>query len=123
LALLCELGGNCGVGIDPSSVSGGVQSKAADKLTFIRDYYSERYAEHHGDLICCRHTLEHIHNTAEFISSIRRAIGNSKTETFFEVPDVPEFCVRLHSGIFTMNTAPTSILGPLHGYFATLDLR
>lgn len=89
LALLCELGHNYGVGIDPAYIEDRVRSKASDRLTFIRDYYSERYANYHGDLICCRHTLEHIPNTAEFLSSVRRAIGNRlDTIVFFEVPDV-----------------------------------
>jgi len=88
LALLCEIGSNQGVGIDPSTVSGGVQSKASDRLKFIRDYYSENYAKHLGDFICCRHTLEHISNTAEFINSVRSAIGTKNIYVFFEVPDV-----------------------------------
>ena len=89
LALLCELGHNYGVGIDPAYVEGRIQNKASDRLTFIRDYYSERYANYHGDLVCCRHTLEHIKNTAEFANSVRRAIGNRlDTVVFFEVPDV-----------------------------------
>jgi len=89
LTLLCELGHNYGVGIDPAYVKGRIHSEASDRLTFIRDYYSERYANYHGDLACCRHTLEHIHNTAEFVSSVRRAIGNRlDTIVFFEVPDV-----------------------------------
>ena len=89
LALLCELGNNAGVGIDPAYVSGRIQSKASNRLTFIRDYYSEQYAGYHGDLVCCRHTLEHIHNTSEFVSSVRHAIGNRlETIVFFEVPDV-----------------------------------
>jgi len=88
LALLCELGNNYGVGIDPSTVSGGVESKASERLVFIRDYYSERYAENLGDFICCRHTLEHIPNTAEFITSVRHAIVNNDVSVFFEVPDV-----------------------------------
>jgi SAM-dependent methyltransferase len=88
LALLCELGHNHGVGIDPAYIKDRIHSKASDRLTFIRDYYSERYANYHGDLICCRHTLEHIPNTAEFLSSVRRAIGNRlDTIVFFEVPD------------------------------------
>jgi hypothetical protein len=58
-------------------------------LTFIRDYYSEHYADYKVDLVCCRHTLEHIHNTAEFVNSLRSAIGNNlDTSIFFEVPDV-----------------------------------
>ena len=88
LALLCELGDNYGVGIDPSTVSGGVQSKAIDRMMFIKDYFSERYAEHLGDFVCCRHTLEHISPTAEFINSIRKSIGNKNTPVFFEVPDI-----------------------------------
>jgi len=89
LALLCELGHNYGVGIDPAYIKDRVHSKASDSLTFIQDYYSEKYANYHGDLICCRHTLEHIPNTAEFLSSVRCAIGNClDTIVFFEVPDV-----------------------------------
>ena len=88
LALLCELGDNYGVGIDPSTVSGGVQSKAIDRMIFIKDYFSERYAEHLGDFVCCRHTLEHISPTAEFISSVRKSIGDKNTPVFFEVPDI-----------------------------------
>jgi len=89
LMLLCELGHNRGVGIDPAYVKDRVHSEASDCLTFIKDYYSERYASYHGDLVVCRHTLEHIHNTARFVNSVRRAIGNRlDTIVFFEVPDV-----------------------------------
>jgi SAM-dependent methyltransferase len=88
LALLCELGNNSGVGIDPSTVSGGVQSKAIEKMIFIKDYFSERYADQLGDFVCCRHTLEHISPTAEFINSVRKSIGNKNTPVFFEVPDI-----------------------------------
>ena len=88
LLLLCELGNNRGVGIDPSAVPGRVESDAAVRVTFIQDYYSEKYAEHVGDFICCRHTLEHIQPTAEFISTVRRSIGNRTNVAFFlEIPD------------------------------------
>ncbi|MFA5364259.1 MAG: class I SAM-dependent methyltransferase, partial [Candidatus Bathyarchaeia archaeon] len=89
LASLCELGNNSGVGIDPAYIKDRVNTKTSDRLTFIQDYYSDKYDNHHGDLICCRHALEHIPNTAEFVSSVRRAIGNRlDTVVFFEVPDV-----------------------------------
>jgi len=88
LLLLCELGHNRGVGIDPSAVTGRVESDAADRVIFIQDYYSERYADYHGDLVCCRHTLEHIHPVAEFVGTIRRSIGDrTDTVVFFELPD------------------------------------
>jgi len=89
LTLLCELGNNSGVGIDPSFASGDVNGVVANRLTFIRDYFSTNHSEYNGDFICCRHTLEHIYNTAEFLTSIRLVIGDRlNTAIFFEVPDV-----------------------------------
>jgi SAM-dependent methyltransferase len=89
LRLLCELGQNRGIGIDPTYVPGRHNGSAPDRVTFIRDFYSERYANHVGDMICCRHTLEHIPDTAAFVDTVRRAIGeNTRTVVFFELPDV-----------------------------------
>jgi SAM-dependent methyltransferase len=89
LALLCQLGYNRGVGVDPSYVPGRLPSPAADRVTFIADFYSERYAYLAGDLVCCRHTLEHIERTREFVETIGRTLGErSQTVIFFEVPDV-----------------------------------
>jgi len=88
LALVCELGGNDGVGIDPTCVKERIKSSVADRITVIADYYSEKYAEHVGDLIMCRHTLEHIYRTSDFMSIIRRSIeGRDETAIFFEIPD------------------------------------
>jgi len=89
LASLCELGHNRGLGIDPAYTKGRIGSKVSDSLTFIKDYYSERYANYHGDLVCCRHTLEHIYDTPGFVGTVRSAIGDRlHTIVFFEVPDV-----------------------------------
>ena len=87
LLLLCELGNNYGVGIDPSVVPGRVNSEAANRVKFIRDYYGEHHAEYVGDFICCRHTLEHIQPTAEFISTVRKSIGDRQVPFFLEIPD------------------------------------
>jgi SAM-dependent methyltransferase len=88
LALLCELGNNYGVGIDPAYIKGRIKSKASNDLKFIRDYYSERYANFNEDFICCRHTLEHIPNTAKFVNIVRQSISDHlDTTVFFEVPD------------------------------------
>jgi len=89
LALICELGGNFGVGVDPSSATGDVKGGVSKNLTFINDYFSEKYANNIGDFVCCRHTLEHIHKTADFLNSVRKAVDNNlNTSVFFEVPDV-----------------------------------
>ena len=97
LFLLCELGNNRGVGIDPSAVPGRVTSEAAERVTFIQDYYSEKYTDQVGDFICCRHTLEHIQPTQEFVRTVRRSIGDREaavlrtdrpnTVVFFEIPE------------------------------------
>ena len=89
LALLCERGSNRGVGIDPTAIQERIVGPAAGRVRFIQDYYSERYADCHADIICCRHTLEHIEDTSEFLRTIRRSIGDRhETIVFFEVPDV-----------------------------------
>jgi SAM-dependent methyltransferase len=88
LLLLCELGRNRGVGIDPSVVPGRVESEAVERVTFIQDYYSENHAEYVGEFICCRHTLEHIRPTAELVQTVRKSIGDRQdTVVFFEIPD------------------------------------
>lgn len=89
LALLCELGGNSGVGFDPAYISGRIESEADDRITFIADYFSEDYANYEADFVCCKMTLEHIQDTAEFVSTVRRSIGDRmETNVFFQVPDV-----------------------------------
>ena len=76
------------MGIDPSKVSGNIESQVSSSLTFIRDYYSDRYADYLGDFVACRHTLEHIHETADFVNCLRQGInGKLNTVAFFEVPD------------------------------------
>jgi SAM-dependent methyltransferase len=87
LVLLCELGRNRGIGIDPAYVPERTDSKAAGRIRFIRDYYSESYVDLTADLVCCRHTLEHIPDVAGFIGLIRRSIADRQTPVFFEVPD------------------------------------
>jgi len=89
LTLLSELGENRGIGFDPAYVDGRNRSKARHQVTFIKDFYSEKYASYESDLVCCRMTLEHIHDTANFVSMVRRSIGNrTNTLLFFQVPDV-----------------------------------
>jgi SAM-dependent methyltransferase len=89
LTLLCELGGSHGVGFDPAYVGTRNQSEAAERITFIKDYYSEKYAGYHGDFVCCKMTLEHIPDVADFVSMVRRSLGDRlDTVVFFQVPDI-----------------------------------
>jgi SAM-dependent methyltransferase len=88
LGLMCELGDNQGIGIDPSYQPARTPPKMAARIRFIQDLYSEKYTNIACDCIMCRHTLEHIGQTHEFIAMIRRAIGDRKDITvLFELPD------------------------------------
>jgi SAM-dependent methyltransferase len=88
LQLLCETGGNRGVGFDPSYTPGrgGTGGSPAD-LRFVQDYYSEAHAGVPADLVCCRHALEHMARPVEFLRGLRRTIGERPTALFFEVPN------------------------------------
>ena len=89
LKLLCDIGQNQGVGFDPAYLPGRGEENFSDRVTFIKDYYSKRYSNYHGDMICCRMTLEHIHNPAELVNTVRLSIRDQKnTVVFFQVPDV-----------------------------------
>ena len=87
LPLLCRMGAKRAIGFDPAFVAERNPADGCD-IQFIADFYSDKYADYKADFICCKMTLEHIHNTFDFISGVRRAIGNSiDTRVFFQVPD------------------------------------
>ena len=89
LEIMCEAGDNDGVGIDPGCIPGRLKGPAASRVRFIRDLYSEQYTSLPADVVVCRHTLEHIQPTREFMRMLRRAIGNRPdTLVFLEVPDL-----------------------------------
>jgi len=84
LSMLCERGGNRGIGFDPSVPP---DRPATDHITFISDFYSERYAGYRGDLVCCRHVLEHLPDPAAMLTRVRRSIGeHAGTAVYVEVP-------------------------------------
>jgi SAM-dependent methyltransferase len=88
LALMCELGPNRGIGIDPAFVPERLESEAAARMRFIADLYDERYAHLAADAVICRHTLEHIAPVGEFMSLVRRTIGERDAVVLFDLPDV-----------------------------------
>ena len=89
LTMLCELGANSGVGFDPAVDPKRTRSPEAGSAEFVQDFYSEKYAGHKGDFVCCKMTLEHIAPTGDFVSTVRRAVGDDpNTVVIFQVPDV-----------------------------------
>ncbi len=89
LLALCEASGGRGIGIDPGYQPSRLQSDALSRIEWIIDFYGPRYAHLAADFIACRHTLEHIAPTLEFMRDIRRTIGDRRGVTlFFELPEV-----------------------------------
>lgn len=96
LALLCELGNNRGVGFDPAFVEDRKKIDAKNQVTYIKDFYSEKYIKYQADFICCKMTLEHIPNTKEFVQIIRRSINEDRdTTVFFQVPNMDHILKEL----------------------------
>lgn len=88
LMLICEAGNNRGIGIDPSSQPERIPQRFRDRVRFIQELYGPQHASIEADVILCRHTLEHICRTGEFLANIRRVIGDRKDVlVLFELPD------------------------------------
>jgi SAM-dependent methyltransferase len=84
--LLVQRGAGAGIGVDPAYAEG---RQADARLTFYKEFFSPVHGALPVDLVCCRHTLEHIHDTQAFLQSIRTAYGSRTDVTiFFEVPQV-----------------------------------
>ena len=87
LVALCERTGCSGIGIDPGYRPERTTSPAADRISFIRDFYGPAYKHLQADYVCCRHTLEHIGPVGEFMRLVRESIGDRpETVVFFELP-------------------------------------
>ena len=88
LSMLCKIGKNSGIGFDPAYEPERQIEPLAERVQIISDYYTEKYASHQVDFICCKMTLEHIHPTLDFVSMIRRSIGEQlEAVVFFQVPN------------------------------------
>ncbi|HTF69901.1 MAG TPA: class I SAM-dependent methyltransferase [Edaphobacter sp.] len=89
ISMLCAMGENRGVGFDPAFVPQRRPVRGGDAVEFIEDFYSEKYMHIKADFIACKMTLEHIPDTHQFVSMVRRAVGeNFDTTVFFQVPDM-----------------------------------
>jgi len=87
LQLICKLGNNRGIGIDPAYVPGRLDEN--QNLEFIKDFFSEEHANLPADVIVCRHTMEHIHDNDIFLKTIRKFVEKNKDIiVFIEVPSI-----------------------------------
>ncbi len=87
LAMICEMGGNFGLGFDPGFVPGRFGEISNGHVEIVADYFDENTKVDPGDLICCKMTLEHISEVGQFIRNIRTLIGQRETAVLFQIPD------------------------------------
>jgi SAM-dependent methyltransferase len=88
LALLCDRGLNRGIGFDPGYHGNRDVLTESPTAEVIVDFYSEKYANHHADFVCCKMTLEHIPQPADFVGLSRRAMSPGAGSVFYlQVPE------------------------------------
>jgi hypothetical protein len=86
LTLICKLGGNRGIGYDPSFVA--ARQHPQQDVRFVREFFTEDTKEIAPDLLCCKMTLEHIGQPPRFLRAVRYIANRSDSVIFFQVPDV-----------------------------------
>ena len=83
---LVQINGGKGIGIDPAYEVGRQNNP---NLKFYKQFYAFEHGKIPAELICCRHTLEHIHQTEEFLQLIRDSLGERTDPViFFEIPQI-----------------------------------
>ncbi|MCM2375136.1 class I SAM-dependent methyltransferase [Aporhodopirellula aestuarii] len=85
LKLLCELGGNQGIGVDPTVPARHVEAVGDGQVTLIPGYFTDEHAELIGDFVCCLSVFEAVPASLEFLRTLRRCIGDRDVPIYFEV--------------------------------------
>jgi hypothetical protein len=109
LRMLCALGDNRGVGFDPSYVAEPAADTGPD-VTFVRDYYTEQYADHPADFIYSRHVLEHLEQPRELVETLQ---SRPEIVVFSEVPN---------ADFMLAHTALWDVIYEHYSYFGHLSL-
>ncbi len=85
ITMLAEYGDNHGYGFDQVIRD----NSGSERIKFIKDYYGPRYSHLRPDFVACKMTLEHVHNTGEFIRGLRATVGDHpETVVFFMIPEI-----------------------------------
>jgi SAM-dependent methyltransferase len=74
-----------GLGYDPTLRSD--RTRGSERVEFVARAWGAEDRGLEVDLVCCRHTLEHVREVSEFVALLRANLEGSSTPVFFEVPD------------------------------------
>lgn len=91
LKMLCDLGGNQGIGFDPSIESADWESigEKGGRIKLVRGYFGKEDTDVSGDRVICQHVLEHIETPFKFLEDIRTSrTPYPNHDVYFEVPNV-----------------------------------
>jgi SAM-dependent methyltransferase len=87
IKLLSEIGSNRCVGFDPAYREDVGVPAVEGKISFVKDYYSEKYSDYKADFVCCKMTLEHIQDVYGFMSTVKKSVKNIEATIFFQIPN------------------------------------
>lgn len=90
LSLLCRTAEAQGYGIDPAGDPARLDPGDAGRVTLLTEFYGEHHRDliRRADFVCCRHTLEHLHDSLGFLRLLRRHLdGRPEVPVYFDVPD------------------------------------
>jgi len=88
LETICRLGNNIGIGIDPGFDHSTRKVPEDLEVTYIRDYYSEKYANVKTDLLTCRLVIDLLEDQTKFLKMVRDNLNeHPETIVYFEVPN------------------------------------
>jgi len=86
LRLLCERGANHGIGVDPTVPKECLEAAGDGTVRFIRDYFTDKYADLPFDFICCLSVFEDVPHPQSFLQMVRRMIGDRpEVGVYFEI--------------------------------------
>jgi hypothetical protein len=86
LESMCRTWGARGVGVDPAGDFSRVMPDV--DMVLLRETFDGSRQDLTADLICCRHTLEHIPEVGAFVGNVAEALRRTPGSLcFFELPD------------------------------------
>ena len=87
LRQLCRLGGNRGIGYDPSYAGTGETDDGVSQVSFVPSLFPTEGTGLDADFVYARHVLEHLGDPRGVLSAVRRSLGDRDCGVYVEVPD------------------------------------